>query len=75
LNNEKITIWGDGSVVRDFIYVKDVIDIVMRTINSSDSYLLNVGSNKGVTLNELIQTIELILGKKAEAHGISFWQA
>jgi UDP-glucose 4-epimerase len=70
LNNEKITIWGDGSVVRDFIYVKDVIDIVIRTINSSDSYLLNVGSGKGVTLNELIQTIESILGKKAKVEFI-----
>lgn len=60
-----ITIFGDGTMKRDYIYVKDVADIVAQSISRTlpqDVY--NVGSGTGVTITELIDTIENITKKK-----------
>jgi UDP-glucose 4-epimerase len=61
-----IEIWGDGSVVRDYIYVEDAVDAI-STVACSVSPLLtfNVGSGIGISLNQLIQEMEDVVKKKA----------
>ena len=66
LKNEKITIWGDGSVIRDYIFVGDVIKAALLAINTKESFLANIGSSSALTLNQLIKTIESVLGVSAE---------
>jgi len=63
LRNEAIEIWGDGSVVRDYIYVGDVISAFLRTIEyRGDTRTFNIGSGCGYSLHELIGLIESSLG-------------
>ena len=58
LRGEEIMIWGDGTVVRDYIYEADIASAVMRMLNSNTiNRVYNVGSGKGTTLNELIKLI------------------
>jgi UDP-glucose 4-epimerase len=60
---ESIDIWGDGSVVRDYIYVADVAEAFAKAINYDGSEnIFNIGSGTGTSLNELISFIEETLG-------------
>jgi UDP-glucose 4-epimerase len=62
IHQEPIKIWGDGSVVRDYIYIDDVVAAFSKVIESSpEQRLFNIGSGCGVSLNQLIQLIGNIL--------------
>jgi len=71
LNGEPITLFGDGSVVRDYIYVEDVAEVVSLLFASPQEdplAVLNVGSGAGTSLKELVQTIEQVSGRGALIH-------
>jgi UDP-glucuronate 4-epimerase len=64
---QPFTIFGDGSAVRDFIEISDVVSAIERAIDCNESHTaLNIGSGFGTSLLELIAVIEKCLGKKAE---------
>ena len=69
LNGQPIEIWGDGSVIRDYIYIDDVAEIFARavTYNGSKS-IFNVSQSVGTSLNELVGMIEETLGCTIERH-------
>jgi UDP-glucose 4-epimerase len=63
LNHEPIEIWGDGTATRDYIYVSDAVEALSKVaMKSHTNKLFNVGSNEGITVNEIIKTIEDITG-------------
>ena len=65
LHNEPIEIWGDGTVVRDFIYVGDLISAFVKAIAySGEQKIFNIGSGQGKSLNELLAAIETLLGRE-----------
>lgn len=56
LQNKKIEIWGDGSVTRDYVYVKDVAAAVvnaLRLVDGASAY--NIGGGKGYSLNDIVE--------------------
>ena len=64
LHDESIEIWDDGSVVRDFIFIDDVIEALLAAARDrSDMRIFNVGSGKGHSISEVVLTIESLLGK------------
>ncbi len=59
LLNEEIVIWGDGSVRRDYIYIKDAIIPLVKSLNhNSNNKVFNLGSGKGYSVNELLEMIK-----------------
>jgi UDP-glucose 4-epimerase len=67
LRGEIIEIWGDGSVVRDYIYVSDVIRAAMKMmVYEGEVRVINIGSGVGRSVNEVIKTIEDTVGRRAE---------
>lgn len=59
LKNEKITIYGDGSIVRDFIYIDDAIKGILNiTFGEKDNRTFNLGSGCGTSINEVIQIVK-----------------
>lgn len=66
LNDEPITVYGDGSMIRDFIYVSDVANMIVESFENSKSRVYNIGSGEGVSINELIQIIYSITGQTAK---------
>lgn len=64
MHGEEISVWGDGSVVRDYIYEEDVALAVESVLNSPQisSGIYNVGTGKGHTLNELLEIIRKVSG-------------
>ncbi len=58
LQNRKIVIWGDGTIVRDFIYVKDLGRIVAYLLeNNIFNQIINIGSGEGHSINQVIEYI------------------
>jgi UDP-glucuronate 4-epimerase len=70
LNEHAITIYGDGQTSRDYTYVDDTVDGVVKALNylvdNKELYeIINLGNNAPTTLTELVRSIEEVLGKKA----------
>lgn len=67
IRNEPVNIWGDGSIVRDFIYVSDVADAFSNALTyAGEKNIFNISSGKGTSINELLNLIEEILGQKIQ---------
>lgn len=63
LCGEEIKIWGDGSVVRDYIYEADLASAVIKILNVNNlNGIYNIGSGNGTSLNELIGIISKATG-------------
>ena len=59
--NKPLTILGDGSMVRDYIYVKDVANIITKMFDQPAKYdIYNVGSGIPVTVNEVVSAIKAV---------------
>jgi UDP-glucose 4-epimerase len=65
LTGEKITIWGDGSIRRDYIDVSDLARLCCKAIEMGATGVFNVGHGAGKTINEVIVAIERVTGRKA----------
>jgi UDP-glucuronate 4-epimerase len=60
-----IPVFGDGSMRRDFTYIDDIIDGVTVAIEYCSGYeIFNLGESRPVRLDELIKSLEKVLGKK-----------
>jgi UDP-glucose 4-epimerase len=67
LMGEPITIWGDGSVVRDYLYVSDLVEALGSAARTDTGRkVLNVGSGSGASLNELVDFVAEATGERPE---------
>ncbi len=65
LQEQPIEIWGDGTVVRDYIYVEDAVASLVKAIAyGGDCRVFNVGSGEGRSLIEVLAAIKALLGKE-----------
>lgn len=66
LSDEKLTVWGDGEVIRDFIYIDDVIDVFIRSLDKRGvNNVYNLGSGVGKTINQVLDSIVKTCAKTA----------
>lgn len=64
LRNEPIQIWGTGDIVRDYIYIDDLIDGFYRAlIDDTISNTYNIGSGKGHSLNDLLSIMKKVTNR------------
>lgn len=55
---DPVVVWGDGSAVRDFAYSRDVAEgIIQALYYGTESGFVNLGSGKGYTIKELVETL------------------
>jgi UDP-glucose 4-epimerase len=65
IRDETIEIWGDGSVIRDYVYIGDLIDALIKAMRYDGKIkVFNIGSGNGISLTEVINAIEKVLKKK-----------
>lgn len=65
LKGDEITVYGDGSVVRDFIYIDDAIRAIMKIVNGENKHrTFNLGCGNGTSIKQVLETIEKALGIK-----------
>ncbi len=66
--DEAIEVWGDGSVVRDYIHIADTVAGLLAVVDAapvpfSDHPIFNIGSGKGVSIREMLALLEDRLGR------------
>ena len=67
LTGQEITLWGDGSVVRDYLFQEDLAEAVMSLLDDPDaSGVFNLGSGVGHSLLEVLSTVEKAVNRRAQ---------
>ena len=62
---DKVTLWGDGSAMREFLHVDDLAEALYLLMNQySAASPINVGTGEDVTIKELAETVGSVVGSK-----------
>ena len=63
--NSAVELWGSGSPMREFLFVDDMAEAVVFALeNELPEFLYNIGSGKDITIKELAETIQAVVGYK-----------
>ena len=65
-SGDTIEIWGDGKQTRSFLYIDECLEGTSRLLRSDWSGPVNVGSDEMVSINQLVDFVADIAGKKIE---------
>ncbi len=69
LRDESIEVWGDGRVVRDYLYIDDLAEAFARAVYYDGSHsVFNIGSGVGTDINSLLDAIESVLERPVSRH-------
>ena len=63
-SGEDIEVWGDGEQTRSFLYIDECIEGTVRLLRSSFAGPVNIGSEEMVSINELVDLVAEIAGKR-----------
>jgi len=66
LKNEQVIINGDGKQTRDFVYVYDVVEVALLTIESKKDGVYNIGTGKETNINEIFEEIKELTDSSCE---------
>lgn len=67
LRHEKITVYGDGSVIRDYIYIDDAIRAMQKIVEGESKHrTFNLGCGEGTSIKKVLETIEQVLNVPLE---------
>jgi UDP-glucose 4-epimerase len=61
-NNKAVEIWGDGTVIRDYVYIGDVAEAFIKAMSYNGEHrIFNIGYGQGCSLHDLIGNIETVI--------------
>lgn len=66
----EIEIWGNGSAVRSYTYVDDMVDGIFRLTHSDLEGAVNIGCPQYVTVKELVDTVASVAGKRVRIKSV-----
>jgi UDP-glucose 4-epimerase len=68
LENDPITVFGDGNQTRDFTYIDDIVRVNRKLLetDAADGRVMNVGGGHRITVNDLIAHLKAITGSESE---------
>jgi UDP-glucose 4-epimerase len=68
MRDKPIEIWGDGEVIRDYIYIGDAVCALLKAMEyeptATGPRIFNIGAGQGYSLNQLVATIQTVLARK-----------
>jgi len=62
----EVEVWGDGSAVRSYTYVDDMVDGIYRLMQSDLEEAVNIGNPEYVAVDELVRTVMEVAGKEVK---------
>ena len=65
LQHEDVTVFGDGTQTRSFCYVSDLVDGILRLMDSDTNEPVNIGNPQEVTIEEIARTIIRLTGSRS----------
>lgn len=67
INDREIDIYGNGLASRDFTFIEDIIDGIVKALDAGNGFeVVNLGGSQPVRVSEFIKTLEEIIGKSAK---------
>ncbi len=67
LEGKPIQIFNNGEMLRDFTYVEDIVDGILKSLEKNHPFeIINLGNNEPVKLSHMVETMERAFGKTAE---------
>lgn len=63
-NGDPVRLWGDGSVVRDFIYIDDLVALCLKAGGREVDGIFNAGSGEGHSIRQIVSHIERTTGQE-----------
>lgn len=62
--SNEITVWGDGSQMRDFLFIEDLVDVLEMTLENDayDNQLINIATGCDVTVKQIVLLIKKYFG-------------
>jgi nucleoside-diphosphate-sugar epimerase len=69
-NGGVVEIWGDGSAVRSYTYVEDMVDGIFRLMHSELDGPVNIGCPEYVTVRELVDVVAAVAGKQVRIKSV-----
>lgn len=61
LNRQPVEVWGDGSAIRDYIYIDDLAEVFFQLIDSDvNNETVNIGSGRGYSVNDVLAFLKII---------------
>ena len=67
LQGKRPHIFGDGTAVRDYLFVSDVVDANVTALETGRGEMLNLGTGIGTSVNDIVRELKLILGFSGDA--------
>ena len=66
-SHNTVTLWGSGTPMREFLFVDDLAQAVIFALeNKLSEHLYNIGTGKDITINDLAETIQKVVGHRGE---------
>lgn len=70
IRNQPLYVWGDGETIRDYIHIDDVVSgllaIAQASRSAAASWIFNLGSGRGLSINALISHLKTISDAKLD---------
>ena len=67
LRGEQVTINGDGEHTRDYVYVGDVVEAHETAMNHGESFVANIGTGEGTSVNDIFRRLQGVTGYREPA--------
>jgi len=68
INKEPVDVWGDGEVIRDYLYITDLIDACILALDKKITGVFNIGSGIGHSVNQIIKLVEELTSTMLEVN-------
>jgi nucleoside-diphosphate-sugar epimerase len=65
-----IEVWGDGTALRSFVYVDDLVDGVLTVMRSDCDAPVDIGTHELVTVQELVEAVALVAGWEVDVRWV-----
>ncbi len=65
-----IEVWGDGTAIRSYTYISDMVDGIIRLMRSDLEGPVNIGCPQYVSVNELVDVVAVVAGKRIESRHV-----
>ena len=66
LNNKEVVINGDGEQTRDFVFVKDVVNAALLSMEKKKNGIYNIATSKETNINEIFKRVKQLIGSNCE---------
>lgn len=66
LKQEPMTMFGDGSQTRDYVFVRDVVKANISALEKGTNGIFNIGTGQETSLNDIVSALEKVTGTKAD---------